>query len=375
MSIQDERILRDRLTGLLDEVEPRPAPVGAVVKTGKAMRARRKLAVAGGLAAIVAAAAVVPGLLRQPALRPLAHERFQVSVHPPGKGDRSDLIAYGTVNGRNWRAIAVGPRRVLTVNVSGFPRMGGPLSKALSATASIGITAFNGVGDGDTGRHAAQAMVSEVSPGITLITMQLANGTVLNLHPVIFEKTPLIAVVLPHGLRVVRADAYSRTGEVAYAIPFYYRGDNTFETWLRPSQPRPPVVNASLPIALDGNGRWTASVHIGPWGECVVILDHSGLDQGCGPTWPTRQLADFDMGLGGGPLVGVTRPDVAFFELTMAGGGKVRVSTVHIGDTGYYAVTPQANPKVISWAAYDQGGHRLGGGLGLPGSPSSGKQH
>ena len=374
MSIQDERILRDRLAGLMDEVEPRPAPVGAVVKTGKAMRTRRKLAVAGGLAAIIAAGAVVPGLLQQPAPGPLARERFQVSVHPPGKGDRADLIAYGSVNGSKWRATAAGPLRLLTVNVSGFPRMGGPLGKPLSATSTTGVTAFTGVGAG-TGRHAAEAFVSEVSPGITLITMQLANGTVLNLHPVIFEKTPLIAVVLPDGLRVVRADAYSRTGEVAYAIPFYYRGENTFETWLRPSQLPSPVVSASLPMALDGGGRWTASVHLGPWGECVVILDHSGFNQGCGPTSPSRQLAVFDMGLGGGPQVGVTRPDVAFLDLTMSDGSKVRVSTVHIGDVGYYAVALQANPKVISWAAYDQDGHRLGGGTGLPGSPSSGKQH
>jgi hypothetical protein len=296
-------------------------------------------------------------------------------VHAPGTNDPANLIAYGTANGRKWRALAAGPRGALTVNVSGFPLVGGQLIKPVPTPAGIGITAFNGVGYGTTGSHAAQAMMSEVSPGITLITMTLANGAVLSLHPVTYDGTPLIALVLPLGLRVVRADAYSRTGEVAYAIPFYYRGQNSFETWPRPSQAPPPVVNASLPVALDGNGRWTGSVHIGPWGECVVILDHSGLDQGCGPTSPTRQLAVIDMGQGGGPVVGVTRSDVAYFELTMADGSEVRVSTVHIYDTGYYALASQTNPKVISWAAYDQGGHRLGGGHGIPGALSSGKRH
>ena len=372
MSIQDERILRDRLTGLLDEVEAKPAPVGAVIKTGKAMRARRRLAAAGGVVAVVVAGALVPGLVRHPAARPLAHERFQVSVHAPGRNDPARLIAYGTANGRKWRAIATGPRRMLTVNFSGFPLLGSPLSEPLPATTGTRIAAFSGVGNG-TG--SLQAMASEVSRGITLITMTLANGAVLNLHPVTYAGTPLIALVLPHGLRIVRADAYSRTGEVAYAIPFYYRGSNSFETWLRPSQAPPAVVSASLPVALDTNGTWMASVHIGPWGECVVVLDHSGLDQGCGPASATRQLAVFDMGLGGRPVVGVTRPDVAFFELTMADGSTVRVSTVHIYDTGYYAVASQTNPKVISWAAYDQGGHRLGGGQGIPGAPSGGKRH
>jgi hypothetical protein len=133
-------------------------------------------------------------------------------------------------------------------------------------------------------------------------------------------------------------------------------------------------VSASLPVALDGNPGWAASVHVGPWGECAVFLDH-GVFQACGGVWAVRQLAEFDMGLGGGPLVGVTRPDVAFFELKMADGSAVRVPTAHISGTGYYAVASQTNPKVIRWAAYDQGGHRLGGGQGIPGAPSSRKRH
>jgi hypothetical protein len=373
VSIQDELVLRDRLTSLLNEIEAKPAPVGAVIRTGKTIRARRRLAVAGGLAAIVAGGALVPGLLQHP-VSPLAHERFRVSVHAPGKSDPANLIAYGTANGRKWQAVATGPRGGLTVSISGFPLNGAPLSKPSPAPASTGITPFSATGDG-TGRHAAQAMASEVSPGITLITMTLATGAVLDLHPVTYHGTPLIALVLPQGLRVVRADAYSRTGEVAYAIPFYYGGQNTFETWIRPSQAPPGVVSAALPMALDTRGRWKASVHIGPWGECVVFLDRSGLNQGCGPTSATRQLAVFDSGLGGGPLVGVTRPDVAFFELTMTDGSTVRVPTVHIGNTGYYAVASQTDPAVLSWAAYDQGGHRLGGGQGVPGAPPSAKRH
>ena len=74
-------------------------------------------------------------------------------------------------------------------------------------------------------------------------------------------------------------------------------------------------------------------------------------------------------------MVGVTRADVAFFELTMADGSTVRVSTVHMGGSGYYAVASWANPEVLSWAAYDKGGHRLGGGQGVPGAPSSAKRH
>jgi hypothetical protein len=103
-------------------------------------------------------------------------------VHAPGKNDPANLIAYGTANGRKWQPTATGPRRALTVTISGFPGTGAPLGRPSAWPASTGITPFSG-----TGRHAAQAMASEVSPGITLIRMTLATGAVLDLHPVTYH--------------------------------------------------------------------------------------------------------------------------------------------------------------------------------------------
>jgi hypothetical protein len=214
-----------------------------------------------------------------------------------------------------------------------------------------------------------QVLVGRVSPGVRLITMTLANGTLLDLTPVRYRGMQVIAVELPEGLRVVRADAYSDARELAYAIPFFDRDSNGFLTWLRPSQVPPTQVSAQIPVALDRNSRWHVAVHIGPWGTCEDVSEPGGFTQGCSVTAPTAKLAQFDVGAGAGPTIGVTRNDVAYFELTMSDGTAVRVPVVHLRGTGYYAVGPATNPKVLTWSAYDAAGSRLGGGSGVPGAP------
>jgi len=370
VSIQDERELRDSLSGLLDRVEPAPPPVGAVMRTGKAIRTRRRLAIVGGLAAIVAAAVLVPTLILQPRPAPTTHQRnFKVSIHQPRKNDPPNLIAYGSADGWNWKATVVGGRRPYpTVEFSGIPNsanLGGQLTDPGPLTSNTGVFAPEGT-TGGRGANTVDEMVSRVSPGVTHITMTAANGTVLDLHPVHYRKMSLIALVLPHGLRILRADAYTRSGEVRYAIPFFYRGSNSFEVWLHTSQSPPTSLSAHIPMVL-GSTRSEVSVHIGPWGTCEDVLVPGGFDQGCSPTTPTSKLAQFDMG-SGTSVIGVTRDDVAYFELDMSDGSTVRVPVVHLRGIGYYAVGHATNPKVISWTAFDAVGIELGSGHGVPGA-------
>ena len=55
MSTDHEREIRDRLGGALDTIAPPSPPVGAVLRQGRAIRVRRRVAVAAGLAAVVGA--------------------------------------------------------------------------------------------------------------------------------------------------------------------------------------------------------------------------------------------------------------------------------------------------------------------------------
>jgi hypothetical protein len=67
MSIVDERDLSERLSGVLDAITPSPAPVGAALRDGKLIRARRTIGITAGLAVAAGLMVAMPGLLHQPA--------------------------------------------------------------------------------------------------------------------------------------------------------------------------------------------------------------------------------------------------------------------------------------------------------------------
>jgi hypothetical protein len=371
MSTERERELRDRLGGLLNTIEPGPAPVTAALRRGKGIRMRRWISAAAGLAVIAAGAVLLPGFFQGQTPVPATHLHYKVTVRPPGKNAPAGLIAYGTINGKRWRATAYGTGGSLGVTVTGMSSAGlGPAKPLPSRSAFVN---FSGSG-GKTGRVSTHYEVGIVNRSVRLITMTLANGTVLDLRPVVYHGTPLVAVVLPEGLGVVRAIAYSDTGEIAYAVPFEAGGLDLYHTWLPPGQPVPARSTIQVPAALHGTGRWSASVHIGPWGTCVVIEVPNGWSASCGtsPATTPPGLIPFVMGDGGGlPLVGFTRPDVAYLELAMKDGKALRVTVVHLDRTGYYAVGQTKDTAVAGWSAYNSAGHKLGGGPGIPGTAGS----
>ena len=110
MSTSAEQELRQRLSAVLDEMTPGPAPVGAVIRRGRAVRRRR---IAGATAAALAAVAVVAGFswlgLRLPSQAPAAPP--VVTVVPPGPGAPAGLIASGTVGRERWSARVTAPRQ------------------------------------------------------------------------------------------------------------------------------------------------------------------------------------------------------------------------------------------------------------------------
>lgn len=67
MSIVDERDLSERLSGVLEAITPSPAPVGAALRSGKLIRARRNLGITAGLAVAAGLVVAAPGLLHHPA--------------------------------------------------------------------------------------------------------------------------------------------------------------------------------------------------------------------------------------------------------------------------------------------------------------------
>ncbi len=362
MSIQNERELRDRLAGLLDGVEPHPAPVASVVRRGKGIRMRRWISVAAGAAVIVAGAALLPGLFQQSRIAPAQRTQYRVTVHPAGKHASASLIAYGTVNGRKWRATATGSAKSVAVRLCGGSYI---TLTAPGPIGSTGVTAFSGLNNG-TGTD--WCMASEVSRGVSMISMALDNGATVELQPVSYRGLALIAFALPPHARILRLTAYEGGRVVAYAIPFNGPSWPTVEAWLRPGQQAPAVATARLPRALAGPGRWAASVAAGPWGTCLVILVVHGSDSSCGPSQPQHQLVSLASGSGDGPTIVGTRADVAYVVLTMKNGSTVKVTVARVAGTGYFAIGAIRQPALLRWTAFSAAGRDLGGGPGVPGA-------
>jgi len=192
--------------------------------------------------------------------------------------------------------------------------------------------------------------------------MRLSDDAILNLYPVEAYGHWWIGVVLPEGLWPVKAVAFSRHAEIVHSVPFVsgFPGSRQvfFLTWLPPGDDGP-----SRMTKLIRGGGTSLVLHTGPWGNCLV---------GHGSMW-VFSLDDYPNGAleGGGGLprtVPMAFPWPArYVILVMSDGTLRRVQLVRRAGLGFAIVRAPRKPSVVSWGAYDAGGHRLSGGAGAPG--------
>jgi len=107
--IDDERDLHGQLEAAFEAITPRPAPIDGAVRRGRAIRVRRRVAVAAGAAAVVAIGVfAVPSLLHQTASpAPVSPAKpYTGTVQAPGPHSAPGLIASGTIDGQRWQFTA-----------------------------------------------------------------------------------------------------------------------------------------------------------------------------------------------------------------------------------------------------------------------------
>jgi hypothetical protein len=315
------------------------------------------LAVAAGLAVAVPAALRSPGPQVPPAS---VHRAYSVTVSPPGKGARPGVIATGSADGLRWQAAVSGSGSSAGVRFGvNFPLMPVPAVANPAGLAAVG----------DGRRNGDIAHIGAVAAQVRDLTLSLANGSVIVLHPEAWRGQRYVAFVLPVGLGVTELAANGSGGMLSYAVPFSYGGQATFNIWLRPGQPSLARSTARLGSGVAGGQRWSAEAHAGPWGICVVIATPpSGWTTGCSQVSTPQATTDLRQAFmfGSGPAdVGQARSDVAYFRLALSDGSSVRVPVVRVDGTSYFAVANSAK-RVVSWIAYGASGTVLGSGSGNP---------
>ena len=276
----DERDLHERLEAAFRAISPRPAPIDDAMRGGRAIRVRRRVALAVGVAAVAAAAVFsVPALLyRTASPAPTSPARqYTVTVQPPGPDAQTGLIASGTIDGQLWFVLADRP------GVDGAPAgqqiiIAGGTGVGALAGADLDVpTLGTGRGPGpvlfisSSFGTAAQIQVGAVQADVSYVTVRLGNGTVLVLHPAAVYGTRAVAFAAPIKAEITEVTAYSRHGEIASAVPFNWPGGTAWViSWLRPGQVPTPRVSGVIGSGTVRGKAWSATAYLGPWGTCIA---------------------------------------------------------------------------------------------------------
>jgi len=361
VSIQDERELAERLGGLLDGIQPPPAPVGATIRRGRRIRTRRRITAAAGLAVLVAGAAVIPAVLHSRTAAPPPatprHRHYTVTVnHLPAQA-RDGVIASGTQDGHPWQIVMSGAASQSTVLATGATSGSGPLPVGRDAQPQ-----FSAAWGGGT----PAMLVGAVSPEVTDIRLVLTGGKALDLVPVVWEKHPWVAVELPPGVHLSGATAYAGSRELSYSVstPDGFGLDN----WWRPGQAGPARYTKVIATGTAGGRAWAMKAEIGPWGYCFDGSGTSACLDGLDPIQlhPRTAITTFVCGnsvmTSGGVEGGLAAasPQARQVRVRLSGGGTEVYQTVDVDGTRMFAYVIPKGQHITSATVYDARGQIIG---------------
>lgn len=371
MSIDGEQEIRQRLGRALGTVSAGPAPVDRAVRRGRAIRVRRRLGAAAGLAVVAAAAVAVPVLLHQQAAQhPVAPRprHHAVTVHPPGPHAPAGLIAWGTIDGRHWGIRVTRPGAApggpgnQCVNVFGSTNCGPPMAYSGPDPAE-----FDG-GSRGTGPGATAFSYGPVAPDVTYLTVRLAGGQVLRLHPVRVYGVRAAGFQAPSA-DVVSLTAYFRHGEPATAIPLHQPDGGLYiGTWLRPGAQALPRLTRVIGAGTTAGTAWSVTVYQGPWGRCVFERRPAGTNGGCYGSARLPGPAILGKGYPGGGdppqlIWGTAPPRAAHVVVVMSDHSRIRARTVAAGRYRFFAAAvASTHLRPVRWLAYDQARQAVGHG-------------
>ena len=233
------------------------------------------------------AGVAVPLLLHQQASQPALNQarHHHVTVHPAGPQSPAGLIASGTVTA----GAGGSPRRSRARAVPGGARSASPRCSSSDCGPVTGASRSDPVAFWGPLAAPSTAEYGPVSAAVRYVTVRLADGTVLTLHPVTVYGTRLVAYGVPVHAVISRVTAYSAHGELASAIPFNDPdGTATVDLWLRPGQTGLPRATHLIGSGTAGGHAWSVTAYVGPWGECLVTRGGGNGSSGCARSFRRR---------------------------------------------------------------------------------------
>jgi hypothetical protein len=355
----DEHEVRQRVQNALATMTAPPVPASVIKARGRGIRMRRRAALAGVAAVVAALAVAVPGLLRQapPGTGAVVRPAGPLTISKPGPSAGPGVIGSGTVDGKSWKVwLTGGPDPV--AEATGLPATGAVGSRPDGPAPAT----FHSAGSGTR-----RSLAGPIGPEVAYLTMQLADGTVLSLYPATWHGHDNIGLVMPKNLGIVRSTAYSRHGELAYAIPFPASGFPVVAAWLRPGAPVPAAAEMTVGSATYAHSWWTVEAQIGPWGTCLVQTAGTGAVW-CAPAGalPPDAVTSVVIDPALGVVTGIAGQAVASITLTLADGKTALLPLVSVGSQDFFALSVH-DQHVVRWTAYNTAGRPAASGTGAPG--------
>lgn len=368
--VNDEDIITEQLGTDIGGVEPGYAPVDAVIRHGKAIKAKRRAMAGSGLAVAAVLGVSLPiALSGHQAGVPSARAGHRVTVDAPHKDDKGATVFSGSIDGHAWNApvalVHQGGRSACIMSfgncVSGVPVTTDPA--ALSASSVTGQP---------------DQYTVDFRADVKRVEIDLQNGQSLLLNPMPVSDHRLALFELPSGLRVSRITAYGADGkEVGFAIPFQQPGGaSTAVTWDTPGA-MPALSEASAQIAsgvtpgMTGKEKWSVTAYVGPYGQCVVqSASQSGAVSRCvnRDAKPPMTLSFTHLKASGTPywLQSEIDTSVDHLDVAYSDGATKHLTPTRLAGHAFVGLVVPIGLEVESVTTFNSSGRQLGINTGDP---------
>jgi hypothetical protein len=295
-----------------------------------------------------------------------------VTVNPPGPNSPAGTIASGLIGTKPWNLRIESPgTKKCQVTGNGLGRFdcsGGGLPQVDAADP----VAFGGMGGSDkpdlSGPETFFVSYGAVRKDVASVRVVLANGTVLTPRPVTLDgERRWVAFANPVGVPVASVTAYSRSGEIATAIPFNGPSgarEPDISAWLRPGQAGAARLTKTIASGTADGQAWRLTAYIGPWGTCLEGgnggVCYAATTYAAGDT---SEIGAADMSPSGTLVFGAAASSVSYLIVTPKNEAAIRVGVTEVGQQKYFAFHLNRWPTNDDrWTAYNFAGQPVASG-------------